>query len=62
MRSDIMRTFSEINRDIQDCKHKLNTYTKAEEKVYYNSLLLKLYNEKDEVWNTYFEGHRNRRL
>lgn len=54
-----MRTFSEINRDIQDCKHKLNTYTKAEEKVYYNSLLLKLYNEKDEVWNTYFEGHRN---
>lgn len=57
-----MRTFSEINRDIQDCKHKLNTYKNAEEKVYYNSLLLKLYNEKDKVWNTYFEGHRNRRL
>ena len=62
MRSDIMRTFSEINRDIQDCKHKLNNHKNAEEKVYYNSLLLKLYNEKDEVWNTYFEGHRNRRL
>lgn len=43
-----MRTLEEINRDIKETKNK--------------KLLRKLKNEKEEVWNTLFEGHRNYKI
>lgn len=43
-----MRTLEEINRDIKETKDK--------------ELLKKLKNEKEEVWNTLFEGHKNYKI
>lgn len=57
--SDNMRTLSEINRDIQQCKTSINVAKTTKEALHYKALLYKLKNEKELVWNTYFERHKN---
>ena len=54
-----MRTLSEVNRDINDCKALMNSANSSKRYFHYKALLYKLENEKETIWNTYFEGHRN---
>lgn len=59
MCSDNMRTLSEINRDIQECEKKLNTIKNEKEFLSYKAILSDLKDEKQLVWDTLFEGHKN---
>ena len=59
MYSDNMRTLSEINRDIQQCEASINVAKTTKEALHYKALLYELKNEKELVWNTYFEKHKN---
>lgn len=54
-----MRTFSEINKDINNIKGKLNTAKTNKEYLSYKAMLYELKDEKEKVWNNLFEGHRN---
>ena len=59
MYSDNMRTLSEINRDIQQCEASINVAKTTKEALHYKALLYEPKNEKELVWNTYFEKHKN---
>lgn len=54
-----MRTFSEVNRDIRNCKIKQETAKNNKEYLKYSALLYDLEEEKEEIWNTLFNGHKN---
>ena len=62
MFGDYMRTFCEINRDIQQCEASINVAKTTKEALHYKALLHKLRDEKELVWDTLFERHKNRRL
>lgn len=54
-----MRTLSEVNRDINDCKALMNSANNPKRYFHYKALLSVLEDEKETIWNTLFEGHRN---
>ncbi len=54
-----MRTFSEINRDIQHCEACLSVCKSNDEYKKYKNILRNLKEEKEIVWQNLFEGHRN---
>ena len=57
---DNMRTLSEVNRDIQDCKALINSAKDRKSYLHYQALLYELKNEKETIWNNLFEKHRNK--
>lgn len=54
-----MRTIEEVNRDIKKCKECIHTSINNEQYFKYTALLYELQDEKELIWNTLFEGHRN---
>lgn len=54
-----MRTLSEVNRDIEDCKALLNVAKTTKEALHLKALLYELKDEKALIWDTLFDGHRN---
>lgn len=54
-----MRTLSEINRDINKILSEIKLAKTNKEYLHYKALLHELKDEKEKVWNTLFEGHRN---
>lgn len=54
-----MRTFSEINKDINNIKDKLNNAKTNKEYLSYKAMLYELKDEKEKIWNNLFESHRN---
>ena len=54
-----MRTLSEVNRDINDCEALINSAKDRKSYLHYKALLYELKDEKETIWNTLFEGHRN---
>lgn len=59
MYGDNMRTLSEVNRDINECKALMNSTDNPKRYFHYKGLLCVLENEKKTIWNTLFEGHKN---
>ena len=57
-----MRTFSEINHDIKKCKEKIENTSSEKEYFKCLALLDALEYEKDKVWDTLFNKHRNIRI
>lgn len=57
-----MRTLSEVNRNIQKIKTDLNCAKTNKEYLFYKALLLELKDEKEIIWNSLFEGHRNYKI
>lgn len=55
----MMRTLSEVNRDIEDCKALLNVAKTTKEALHFKALLYELKDEKALIWDTLFDGHRN---
>lgn len=57
-----MRTFSEINKDINNIKDKLNNAKTNKEYLSYKAMLYELKDEKEKIWHNLFEGHRNYKI
>lgn len=61
-----MRTFSEVNRDLQKVNKELEKFkTECLPVERYNYLRAKrreLNEEKENIWNTLYEGYRNIRI
>ena len=55
-----MRTLSEVNRDINNCKALINSAKDRKSYLYYKALLYELKDEKETIWNTLFKGHKNK--
>ena len=53
-----MRTLSEINRDIQQCEAIISKHSNKD-CLHYKALLYDLKEEKEEIWNTLFNGYKN---
>lgn len=54
-----MRTLSEVNRDISKCEALLNVANTTEEALHLKALLYDLKDEKELIWETLFDGHKN---
>lgn len=57
-----MRTFSEVNRDIHNCKKKIENVSSKKEYFQLLGVLDKLECEKELIWNTLYKNHRNIRI
>lgn len=55
-----MRTFSEVNRDIQQCKEMMELAVDRKTYLYWNALLCGYKEERELIWDTLYKGHRNR--
>ena len=54
-----MRTLSEVNRDISECEALLNIAKTTEEALHLKALLYDLIDEKELIWETLFDEHKN---
>lgn len=57
-----MRTLSEVNKDIEECKKAIDISRSKKDILHYKAVLYELKDEKEEIWNALFNGHRNRSI
>lgn len=54
-----MRTLCEVNRDIEECEASLNATRNTKEALHLKAILYELKSEKELIWDTLFNKHRN---
>ena len=59
MRGKYMRTLSEVNRDIENCQTLINSAKDRKSYLHYKAILYNLKDEKELIWNSLFDGHKN---